>query len=39
MWDRLWEKDEKRSSQLIFIGKELDQARVRKELEKCLSKK
>lgn len=38
MWDRLWEKDEKRSSQLVFIGKELDEARVRTQLEKCLVK-
>jgi len=38
MWDRLWEKDEKRSSQLVFIGKELNEAKLRRELEKCLSK-
>jgi G3E family GTPase len=38
MWDRLWEKDEKRSSQLVFIGKELKESRVREELEKCLAK-
>lgn len=38
MWDRLWEKDEKRSSQLVFIGKELDETRVRTQLEKCLAK-
>jgi len=38
MWDRLWEKDEKRSSQLVFIGKELQEQRVRAELEKCLAK-
>ncbi len=38
MWDRLWEKDEKRSSQLVFIGKELSEARVRGQLEQCLAK-
>ncbi len=37
MWDRLWEKDEKRTSQLVFIGKELDEAKIRGELEKCLA--
>ncbi len=37
MWDRLWEKDEPRSSQLVFIGKNLEEARVRRELEKCLA--
>jgi G3E family GTPase len=38
MWDRLWEQGEKRSSQLVFIGKNLDEARVRKQLEQCLAK-
>jgi G3E family GTPase len=38
MWDRLWEKDEKRMSQLVFIGKNLEEARVRKQLEQCLAK-
>jgi G3E family GTPase len=38
MWDRLWEKEESRSSQLVFIGKELQEQRVRAELEKCLAK-
>jgi G3E family GTPase len=38
MWDRLWNKDEKRSSQLVFIGKELDRDRLQKELEKCVAK-
>ncbi len=37
MWDRLWEKDEVRKSQLVFIGKSLDEARIRTELEKCLA--
>lgn len=38
MWDRLWEQGEKRSSQLVFIGKNLEEARVRKQLEQCLAK-
>ena len=37
MWDRLWEKEEKRTSQLVFIGKELNEAKVRKALEECLA--
>ncbi len=37
MWDRLWEKDEKRTSQLVFIGKGLDEGKIRAELEKCLA--
>ena len=37
MWDRLWEKDEKRTSQLVFIGKELKESAIRAELEKCLA--
>ena len=37
MWDRLWEKDEKRASQLVFIGKHLDEKKIRAELEKCLA--
>jgi G3E family GTPase len=37
LWDRLWEKDEKRMSQLVFIGKQLDEARLRAELAKCLA--
>lgn len=37
MWDRLWEKDEKRTSQLVFIGKHLDEKKIRAELEKCLA--
>jgi len=38
MWDRLWEKEEKRNSQLVFIGKHIDEARIRGQLEKCLAK-
>jgi len=37
MWDRLWEKDEVRASQLVFIGKHLDEKKIRAELEKCLA--
>jgi len=37
MWDRLWEKDEVRKSQLVFIGKELKEAAIRADLEKCLA--
>ena len=37
MWDRLWEKGETRTSQLVFIGKALDEAAIRAQLEKCLA--
>jgi G3E family GTPase len=37
MWDRLWEKDETRTSQLVFIGKHLDDKKIRAEIEKCLA--
>jgi len=37
MWDRLWEKDEKRTSQLVFIGKGLKEEEIRKKLEGCLA--
>ena len=37
LWDRLWEAGEKRTSQLVFIGRHLDETRLRSELEKCLS--
>jgi G3E family GTPase len=38
LWDRLWQKDEPRSSQLVFIGKELEEARLRPHLEQCIVK-
>src|SRR4030095_2457315 len=38
MWDRLWEKDEPRSSQVVFIGKDLDESKIRSEIETCLAK-
>jgi G3E family GTPase len=37
LWDRLWEKGETRTSQLVFIGKNLDEAAIRAQLEKCLA--
>lgn len=36
-WDRLWEKDEPRVSQLVFIGKKLDRAAIERELQACLA--
>jgi G3E family GTPase len=38
LWDRLWEKDEARSSQLVFIGKSLEEPRLRPHLEQCVVK-
>jgi G3E family GTPase len=37
MWDRLWQKDEKRVSQLVFIGKQLEESRLRGQVEECLA--
>ena len=37
LWDRLWEKGETRTSQLVFIGKHLDEGAIRAEIEKCLA--
>ena len=36
-WDRLWEKGETRTSQLVFIGKNLDRAAIERSLVKCLA--
>jgi G3E family GTPase len=36
-WDRLWEKGETRTSQMVFIGKALDSDAIRCELIKCLA--
>ena len=36
-WDRLWEKGETRTSQMVFIGKELDAEAIRCSLIKCLA--
>jgi G3E family GTPase len=37
MWDRLWEKGETRTSQIVFIGKELDEAKLQQRIETCLA--
>ncbi len=37
MWDRLWEKGETRTSQIVFIGRNLDEAKLRKQIETCLA--
>ena len=37
-WDRLWNKDEARKSQLVFIGKGLDKGKIGGELADCLAK-
>jgi cobalamin biosynthesis protein CobW len=36
-WDRLWDKEEPRSSQLVFIGKDLDESAIRQRLARCLA--
>jgi G3E family GTPase len=36
-WDRLWEKQETRSSQLVFIGKDLNVEGIRQDLARCLA--
>ena len=36
-WDRLWEKDEARTSQLVFIGKNLNPQAIEQRLAKCLA--
>jgi G3E family GTPase len=36
-WDRLWEKEEARLSQLVFIGKNLDRSAIEKTLRHCLA--
>jgi G3E family GTPase len=35
--DRFWNPNEKRRSQLVFIGKELDEAKIRAEFEQCVA--
>ena len=37
LWDRLWEKGETRKSQLVFIGKNLNESDIHAQLEKCLA--
>ena len=36
-WDRLWEKGETRTSQMVFIGKNIDAEAIRFALVKCLA--
>jgi G3E family GTPase len=36
-WDQLWEKDEPRLSQLVFIGRDLDRLQIEATLRRCLS--
>ena len=36
-WDRLWEKEETRFSQLVFIGKNLDEQAFAARLQRCLT--
>jgi G3E family GTPase len=36
-WDRLWEKDETRLSQLVFIGQNLNQPQIEETLRRCLA--
>jgi G3E family GTPase len=36
-WDRLWEKEEVRLSQLVFIGKDLDRPAIEKRLRQSLA--
>lgn len=35
--DRFWEPNEKRETQLVFIGKHLDEAKIRKDIENCVA--
>jgi G3E family GTPase len=37
LWDRLWEKGETRTSQLVFIGRHLNETAIRAQIEKCLA--
>jgi G3E family GTPase len=37
IWDRLWEPNEPRSSQLVFIGKNLNAESIQKRLEQCMA--
>jgi len=36
-WDRLWDKEETRSSQLVFIGKDLDKSLIEETLERAVA--
>jgi G3E family GTPase len=35
--DRLWKPDETRSNQLVFIGRNLDEAKLKEEFRACLA--
>jgi G3E family GTPase len=35
--DRFWEPGEKRMNRLVFIGKDLDEARIRAGFESCVA--
>jgi G3E family GTPase len=35
--DRLWNLNEKRQTRMVFIGKELDEAKIRAGFESCLA--
>lgn len=37
LWDRLWERGEARQSQLVFIGKNLNEKKIKKELDSCVA--
>jgi len=36
-WDRLWDEEETRSSQLVFIGKDLDKSLIEETLERAVA--
>jgi G3E family GTPase len=36
-WDRLWDKEETRSSHLVFIGKDLDKSQIEETLERSVA--
>ena len=36
-WDRLWDKEEPRKSQLVFIGRDLDRSKIEGQLLGCLA--
>jgi G3E family GTPase len=36
-WDRLWDKEETRSSQLVFIGKDLNRSQIEETLKRSLA--
>ncbi len=34
--DRLWKENEKRKNELVFIGRNLEQAQIRKDFKQCI---